>query len=378
MSEQRSNPDARTAALPDSRLVESAPAELRGQEKEHQRPMPQALATISLDADQNPTGVAVDPEGNLVYVASSNLGNTTNVLWVIDGVTNRVLSSFAVGASPLGVAVLRGFYEARPHTFLSVNHVFVACSADDTLWVFDFSNTSVSSAGQSVSLGAGSQPRFVAVDWSGRDPSIYVTNYNAGTVAVIDGLNPYAGVKATITVPPMNPPPTGPAPWANPHGIAVNPTTGRIYVGDQQDGGLFEFDRATHSVVAKHSFSKIEFLSGLAANFTTGRIYAGRSSAPFTTSRIYMTDGTRGPGGQLNLQPITVEASITQVAVNVRTNRIYATDGLRRVVVIDGTTNNVLGNAPVGPDPLGIAVNDRTNRVYVANSTSNTVSVLAG
>jgi YVTN family beta-propeller protein len=46
------------------------------------------------------------------------------------------------------------------------------------------------------------------------------------------------------------------------------------------------------------------------------------------------------------------------------------------VSVISGQTNTVTATIRVGLDPRGVAANPKTNTIYVANSGSNTVSVL--
>src|SRR5438128_202721 len=46
------------------------------------------------------------------------------------------------------------------------------------------------------------------------------------------------------------------------------------------------------------------------------------------------------------------------------------------VTVINTTTNNVIRNIPVGLDPFGIAYDPIYHTMYVANSGSNTVSII--
>jgi YVTN family beta-propeller protein len=65
-----------------------------------------------------------------------------------------------------------------------------------------------------------------------------------------------------------------------------------------------------------------------------------------------------------------------RVAVNEKTNRIYvANTNSDTVSVIEGATNFV-GTIPVGDNPVGVAVNEKTNRIYVANLFDDTVSVI--
>ena len=69
-----------------------------------------------------PRGVAVNTTLNRAYVAN----NGANTLSIIDGLTNAVLLSPAVGTSPRGVAVLPG-----------LNRVYVANQSAGTVSVLD-------------------------------------------------------------------------------------------------------------------------------------------------------------------------------------------------------------------------------------------------
>lgn len=74
-----------------------------------------------------------------------------------------------------------------------------------------------------------------------------------------------------------------------------------------------------------------------------------------------------GPAGAVGM---TFPSTLKQIYVlNASTNSIS---------VIDGTTNNFIGNVIVGSGPFGIDVNWVTNRIYVANFGSNNISVIDG
>src|SRR5687768_1362322 len=69
----------------------------------------------------------------------------------------------------------------------------------------------------------------------------------------------------------------------------------------------------------------------------------------------------------------TVSATLTgqdprAVAVNPITNKIYVANWQSaNVTVIDGATDTVDGEVPVGSFPIAIAVNPNNNRIYVAS-----------
>lgn len=66
------------------------------------------------------------------------------------------------------------------------------------------------------------------------------------------------------------------------------------------------------------------------------------------------------------------------IAVNPKTNTVYATNGGHQVIVISGQTNKVVSTISVGRSAASIAVNPATNTIYVGNSRDGTVSVLNG
>jgi DNA-binding beta-propeller fold protein YncE len=48
------------------------------------------------------------------------------------------------------------------------------------------------------------------------------------------------------------------------------------------------------------------------------------------------------------------------------------------VAVINGRTNSVVANVPVGRHPRDVAVNQQTNTIYATDSGAHSVSVIAG
>jgi YVTN family beta-propeller protein len=76
---------------------------------------------------------------------------------------------------------------------------------------------------------------------------------------------------------------------------------------------------------------------------------------------------------------IPVGTAPMRLAVNPTTNIIYVANNHDNIVsVIDGKTNSVVKNIPVGYYPYGIAVNPDTNRIYVTNSLHNELYIING
>lgn len=65
--------------------------------------------------------------------------------------------------------------------------------------------------------------------------------------------------------------------------------------------------------------------------------------------------------------------------LNAVTNKIYVTSELERnLVVIDGNTNQIVANVPIGHGGMRPTVDSVHNKIYVPNATDNTVTVVDG
>ena len=244
-----------------------------------------------------PYGVAVNERTNRIYVANGNINNSN--VSIIEGESNTVVGTIIVGNGPHGVAVNE-----------KTNRIYVANSGSSS------NNVSVIDGESNTVIGTvavGISPRGVAVNEETN--RIYVSNYNSSNVSVIDG-----GTNTVIGTVAMG---------ISPQGVAVNEETNRIYVSNYNSSNVSVIDGGTNTVI--------------------GTVAMGSS-----------------PRG---------------VAVNEETNRIYVSNlNSNNVSVIDGETNTVIGTVAVGNSPYGVAVNEKTNQIYVANngSSSNNVSVIDG
>src|SRR6266404_6560135 len=66
------------------------------------------------------------------------------------------------------------------------------------------------------------------------------------------------------------------------------------------------------------------------------------------------------------------------VAVNPKTNKVYAVNSSDGTVTVMDASANSTATVRVGSEPVAIALNPVTNKIYVANSASGTVSVIDG
>jgi DNA-binding beta-propeller fold protein YncE len=166
---------------------------------------------------------------------------------------------------------------------------------------------------------------------------------------------------------------------AEPKCIAVNEQTNRIYVGVQD--GLVIIDGETDTII-EEILPDVEVVA-LAVNPQTNRIYA----AEYGDRVIVIDGGTNQQVGEID-EGIYRQSDI---AVNPATNLVYIEDrtvvlgSTDRVVVYDGETNSFLGAVNIrGSDEhptietVGVAVNPETNRVYITWSGNNSLCVSDG
>jgi len=185
--------------------------------------------TITLPT--RPIGMAVNATTNKIYVATDECPTCTdpssNDIVVIDGATNSVLSiiSDPQVVAPAAIAL-------NPTT----NTIYVAngqscstCPIANTIVVIDGASDSVTGT-----VTVGYNPSAIAVD--AQTNFIYVSNVerNAGAPGSVTVINGATNATATLTDPSL----------VDPHRIAVNPTTNKIYVADNGSNSVTVIDGA--------------------------------------------------------------------------------------------------------------------------------------
>jgi YVTN family beta-propeller protein len=178
--------------------------------------------------------------------------------------------------------------------------------------------------------------------------------------------SPARGQSITTTVPDDN----------QPHGIAINPVTNKIYFADYGSGTLTVVDGATNAVstVSYGGFSNWAVVVNPVTNF----VYV--VDRGLNTIDVF-TGATATAPAQFVKTISPGSGNLYAIAVNPVTNMVYvADDGNIRVIVINGSTNTETTTIPLGGlnAPVSIAVNPATNMIYTADNNSNNVSVING
>lgn len=192
----------------------------------------------------------------------------------------------------------------------------------------------------SATIPLAGSPVGVAVNPS--TERIYVANASADSVSVIDGVT---GTIITTT-----------SVGALPLAIAVNPNTERVYVANGSGDSVSVLDGATNSVIATVpvGFGPVD----IAVNPNTERVYVAAAGA----SQLWVIDGSSNA-----VVATFAVVGGDGVAVNPITNRVYVSSLTGEIIVIDGAANTIIGTIPVPGSPAGIVVDPNTNMVYAAS-----------
>jgi YVTN family beta-propeller protein len=345
------------------------------------------------------TNLAVDSSINLVYVATS-----ASTVYVIDGTTNNIVSSFMV--------------EARLTNDLAINpktNVIYATSGTNSIISIIDGKKEIMLADDDIStnqqdnvpgIKVGRKPIDIAVN--PETNMIYVIYLTSNIVSVIDGDT--SSIVDTITV---GTPPSAidVNPFTNtiyvtspyfdsvlaidgatntitrnitisdtPRDLAINPETNMIYTFNYDDRFLISpsisaIDGATNIEVANLTISDGRYW-GLDTN--TDTIYL----AHFSSDNITVTELRRHPYnssyyfqiGSETISGLSIEDA-GQIVVNPITSLLYvSTNGGNALSEIDPLRGTLLNNFTIQGQIEDIAVNPVTNTVYVTSFYSNTLS----
>gem|GEM_PF-785328 len=230
----------------------------------------------------------------------------------------------------------------------------------------------------------------------------YITNYNDGTVSVINTTN--NSIVATVQV--------GSSPWGvgvSPDGTkayvtnaksntvsvintATNKVTATINVGNFPEGVSFSPDGTKAYVVNYNDFTVS--IINTATNTVTATVAVGRGpySVSFTPdgTKAYVTNSNYGRPGTvsvINTATNTVIATVTVgtypvgLSISPDGTKAYVTNtnegGIGTTVsVINTATNTVTGTITVGDWPIGVNFTTDGTKAYVTNDSSSSVSII--
>jgi len=312
------------------------------------------IASFAVGAD--PRALAVDNATSEVYVANAGSANVS----VINASSDRVVASVSVGIAPTSIV----FDPAH-------GEVYVADSGSSTVTVIDATTNAVA-----TTIGVGPDPAILTVD--GIDNDVVVAATNASNVTVINAST--NSVSSTWSVP-------------DPLGLAVDPTTGTVYVTsgygeslvgiDPSSGPIFETLLRTNATFALPFAVNVDPVNGeVYVDAFTERLTGSNLSVVFGGTEFAISRTTHSVNAQLTVGDgifVYFEGFIAQNAFDPTSDRLFvAGSGSGNVSVIDGATEKVSSYVVLGVVPTGIAADPVNDELYVLNGVPGAVVVVNG
>jgi gliding motility-associated-like protein len=231
---------------------------------------------------------------------------------------------------------------------------------------------------------------------SPQPPLLYIPNFDAGTVSVINATT--NALITTITV------------GANPYNVMVSHDYNRIYVANQGSNNVSVIYMPTNRVLATiPGFSSVGAMAVSPDNLLTYVLntasntvsvisnitYTVVSTIPVGVhpiglalstngSKLYVTNnnGTISIINTADLSvtttgPIVSNLTYIVLSPDINSSKLYVADLVfNKIDVISTATNTVMNSIPISSRPNVIAVSPDGSRLYVASSASNNVSVI--
>ncbi len=269
---------------------------------------------VTVDVGNNPSGIAVSPDGTRVYLANQGAIGTVSI---IDTINNTVTATVNVGNSPWGVAVNSAGTKVYVAHQGGSNDVYIIYTANNTV---------------QTRVKVGSNPTGLATTPDGT--KLYVTNSgrinNPGkTVSVIDTAT--NTVTTTVSV------------GSFPFGVAVTPDGTKVYVTNAGSNTVSVIDTATNTVTETVNVGY--YPEGVAVTSDGTKVYVTN----YDSNTISVIDTSTNAV----ISTVNVGSSPTGVAINKEGTKVYvANSGDNTVSVIDTTDNNSVTTVNVGENPI--------------------------
>jgi YVTN family beta-propeller protein len=295
-----------------------------------------------INVTDEPTDIAVDSNKNLIYISHP----FAKKISVLQGSTNKIVKNISLNYSPFSIDLNS-----------QNSKLYVMAYGYPVVSVIDFNNSA-----NITDITVGNGPRGVAFDHSNN--KIYVANNADNTVSVINGTTNKL-LNETIKV------------GNGPTGIAVNSNNGKIYVINSKDNTLYAIDGTHYTVIKKIKVGTTPSSIGI---YEKDNIVYVSNMKDDTISVINST---------LDMVVATFKVGNRPTNVNINSNEhiLYVVNNLdHNVLSLDmdkllahqNLSKQVLSFIPVGFHPSGLEIDNKNLLLYVANTDSNTVSVISG
>lgn len=291
------------------------------------------VVSSTVNVGNGPFGIAVDPDGQRVYVTNFNDDSVT----VIDSSSNSVVAGpIMVGLGPRDIAFK-----------VDGTVAYVANSSSSTVSLID---TSTNTTTGTVTVG--NFPYSVAVSPDGAHA--YVNSAQQDDVTVIDTVSDTATGSLTV----------GLFPWA----VAASPDGLRAYVANRDNDFISVIDTVSNLVTS--IAVGFDFQTGLDVSADNDYVYVSNYFGN-SVSVVDVANDVVLPN------PIPVGLGPHGIAASPNGRFVIVTNmSDDSISIIDTRTGQVEFTVPVGDMPMEVAVSPDSRRAYVTNNGSDTVSVV--
>lgn len=297
-----------------------------------QRAEAKLAVAASVPVGPGPVGVAITPDGKLLY--SSNYGDGT--VTVVSTATQAVAATIAVGTGPWGVSAAPGG-----------RRMYVACYGSSTITVIDTATNTVVST-----ITGMHNPVGLAVTPDGS--RLYVACQATNETRVIDTATNTVIATVGVGVAPRN--------------VTIGPNGLNVYVSQEGSNAISVIDTATNTVTAT----------------LTGFLFPRVPAITSDGRRMYVPNYGGNTVDVVDLRTNTVVASIPgfslpfMIVIGASRLAYIANQGDRTVRVIDTNTNKLVSTYGGLYVPHFLTIAPNNLNVYVSNHGNSTISILAG
>lgn len=305
----------------------------------------------------NPFSIHMYYPDNQIGEALYVANSNQHSIWIFDGNTDKKIAEIPVGEYPRGIT-----------TNLATNKIYIANGLDNSVSVIDGENKA-----KIKDIKVGKDPRGMASN--DHLNKTYVANFDYDNVTVIDGNTDT--VNTTITV------------GNKPLGVAANGNDNRTYVAISSSNVVSVIDgnqdQVLYNITVGNKPTDIAIYSVKENEISFEKYFLlVTNSGDNTVSVINITsdNGLNPIKDQEDMLVNTIEVGDTpqSIAIDKDEKKAYvANSKSNSVSVIDlsnlaNITNKLDIN--VGDNPYDIAINQRLEKVYVINKDSDSISVI--
>ncbi len=312
------------------------------------------FALTALAVAQTSLPAAESSETFELYVTNERDGTVS----VIDGATQKVVSTFPVGKRPRGIrctadgqsllVALSGSPRMGPGVDKERELSAAPDRAADGLGVIDRKVRSLR-----TKLNVGSDPEQFGLSLDGA--LAVIANEDKGTASIVSVADGKVLAEALV--------------GEEPEGVAVNPANGQFYVTCETAGDVFVIDPEKGQSIAKFNVGP----RPRSAAFLPDGSRAYVPSETDGTIAIIDTSTNKVTGKILLQKP----ALPMDTLMSPNGKELYVSNGRGNTVsVIDTAMNREVATIPVGKRAWGLALSPDGKRLFSANGISNDISVI--